>query len=153
MALRRWEPFEGLTPLREAMNQLMEESFIRPMRFGLFGSAFPVDVYETADEYVVEAMLAGVKPEELQVTAVRDTLTIRATIKPARPEDKKAGTYVRRERFEGEMLRVIALPTEIDADHVAATYEHGMLTLHVAKTQAVKPKTITVQVKEAAGVH
>jgi HSP20 family protein len=156
MALTRWEPFEGLTPLRDVMNQLFEESFIRPMRFGVVGRVFPVDVYETDADYVVEALLPGVKPEDVKITALRDTITIHATMKPLRqPKEKtdKAGFYVRQERYEGEMSRTIELPTEIDAEKIIATYEHGMLTLHAPKVEAAKPKQITVQVKEPALAH
>ena len=83
MAMRRWEPFEEIALLRNAVNWLFEESVVRPMRFGMLGSTFPVDVSETETEFVVEAPLAGVKPEDIQVSAVRDTPTIHATIKGA----------------------------------------------------------------------
>ncbi len=156
MALTRWEPFEGLTPLRDVMNQLLEESFIRPMRFGVVGRVFPVDVYETDADYVLEALLPGVKPEDVQITAMRDTITIHATMKPL-PQPKetmdKAGLYVRQERYAGEMSRTIELPTEIDAEQVTATYEHGMLTVRAPKVEAAKPKQIPVQVKEPAVAH
>ncbi len=156
MALTRWEPFEGLTPLRDAMNQLLEDSFIRPMRFGLVGRVFPVDVFETEGEYVIEAPLPGVKPEDVKITAVRDMLTIRAALKPSiKPEEKpeKAGFYVRRERYEGEMSRTIALPTEIDPDKVVATYDQGVLTLRVPKVEAAKPKQIPIRPTGPASVH
>lgn len=159
MALTRWEPFEELTPLRDAVNRLFEETFVRPMRYGVLASTFPVDVYETETEYVVEAPLAGVKPDDIKVTAVRDTLTIHASIKSTeKPETKtekmpKTGYYVRRERFTGEMTRTIELPTEIESDKVAATYEHGMLILRVPKAEALKPKQIAVHVTEPALTH
>jgi HSP20 family protein len=156
MALTRWEPFEGLTPLRDAMNQLLEDSFIRPMRFGLVGRVFPVDILEMEGEYVIEVPLPGVKPEDVKITAMRDALTIRATLKPTiKPEEKpeKAGFYVRRERYEGEMSRTIGLPTEIDPDKVMATYDQGVLTLHVPKVEAAKPKQIPIRPTGPASVH
>jgi HSP20 family protein len=156
MALTRWEPFEGLTPLRDVMNQLFEESFIRPMRFGLVGRVFPVDVFETDTDYVLEAPLPGVKPEDVQITALHDTITIHAMMKPFRPPKEKAektGFYVRQERYEGDMSRTIELPTEIDTEKVTATYEHGLLTLHAPKVEAVKPKQIAVQVKQPTTAH
>jgi HSP20 family protein len=159
MAMTRWEPLEELTPLRDAVNRLFEETFVRPMRYGMLASTFPVDVYETETEYVVEAPLAGVKPEDIQVTAVRDTLTVHASLKSTeKPESKadktpKTGYYVRRERFTGEMVRTIELPTQIEPEKVAATYEHGMLILRVPKAEALKPKQIAVRVKEPAMTH
>lgn len=61
--------------------------------------------------------------------------------------------YVRRERYIGEMSRTIELPTPIEAEGVTATYEHGILTLHVPKAAKIEPVTIPVRVKGPATVH
>ena len=148
MSLVPRDPFEALMPLREAINRMFEESFVWP-RFEFFtGRFFPIDISETEDkqQYVIEASLPGIKPEELQITAEGDTLTIRVSRK-GEQEKKEKGTYVRRERYEGEMSRTISLPTPIDADKVQATYERGVLTLRVPKAEGVKPKQIPIQVK------
>ncbi len=148
------DPFETLTPLREAVNRLFEESFIWPGRFEVFtGRTFPVDVYESKDqsEYVVEAPLPGAKLEDISITAMGDTLTIRYTTKGEEKVEKP--TYVRRERYEGEMSRTITLPTQIQPEKVQAVYEKGVLTLHVPKSEAAKPKQISVKVKEGAGAR
>jgi len=62
-------------------------------------------------------------------------------------------SYVRRERFEGDMTRIITLPTHILPEKVVATYEQGVLKLHVPKSEEVKPKQIPIKVKELAGAH
>ena len=151
MSLIVRDPFETLIPLRDAMNRLFEESFIGPRSQLLTSQAFPVDIYETDDQhaYVVEATLPGAKPEQIQITAVETTLTIRVAEKQEGKVNK--GNYVRRERYEGEMQRTIVLPTTIEAQKVEATYEHGVLTLHIPKTEAAKPKQISIQVKQAVG--
>lgn len=152
MTLVPRDPFGAMYPLREAMNRLFEESFI-PSRFEFFaGHVIPIDVKETDDKqkYVVEASLPGIKSEELQITAEDDTLSIRVVRKEEK-EEKEKGSYVRRERYEGELSRTISLPTRIDADKVEATYEHGVLTLYIPKSESVKPKQISVKVKELAG--
>jgi HSP20 family protein len=148
MSMMRRDPLEALMPLREAMNRLFEDSFIWPGRLEVFsGRSFPVDVYESKDqqEYIVEASLPGAKPEDISITAMGDTLTIRYTTK--REESVEKQNVVRRERYEGEMTRTISLPTQIDPDKVQATYERGVLTLHVPKSEAAKPKQISVNVK------
>jgi HSP20 family protein len=153
MSLIVRDPFETLTPLRDAMNRLFEESFVGPRSELVTSQAFPVDIYETDDQhaYVVEATLPGTKPENIQITAVDNTLTIRVAEKQ---EGKvKKGNYVRRECYEGERQRAITLPTTIDAQKVEATYEHGVLTLRIPKTEAAKPKQIHVQVRQAIGSH
>jgi len=153
MSLIVRDPFETLTPLRDAMSRLFEESFVGPRSDLLTSQAFPVDIYETDDQhaYVVEATIPGTKPENIQITAVDNTLTIRVAEK--QEEKVKKGNYVRRERYEGERLRAITLPTTIEAQKVEATYEHGVLTLRIPKTEAAKPKQIRVQVRQAIGSH
>jgi HSP20 family protein len=151
MSLIVRDPFETLTPLRDAMNRLFEESFVGPRSQLLTSQAFPVDIYETDDQhaYVVEATLPGTKPENIQITAVDTTLTIRVAEKQEEKVNK--GNCVRRERYEGERVRAITLPTTIEAQKVEATYEHGVLTLRIPKTEAAKPKQIRVQIRQAIG--
>ncbi len=80
-----------------------------------------------------------------------DTLTISYATKGEEKVEKP--TYVRRERYEGEMTRTITLPTQIQPEKVEATFESGVLTLHIPKSEAAKPKQIEVKVKEAAGAR
>ena len=153
MSMMLRDSFDVLMPLRDAMNRLIEESFIGP-RFELWtGRVFPVDIYETEDklQYVFKASLPGVKPEELEITAEGGTLTVRVVKKQEEKIEK--GSFLRHERFEGEMSRTIVLPSLIEAEKVEATFEHGVLTLTIPKAEAVKPKQITVRVKELAGAR
>jgi HSP20 family protein len=139
-------------PLRDAMNRLFEGSFIWPGSMDVFtGRTFPVDVYETKDQqgYVVEASIPGAKPEDISVTAVGDTLTINYTTKSEQTVERP--NYVRRERYEGGMTRTISLPTQIDPEKVQATYEHGVLKLQIPKSEAAKPKQISIKPQPPAG--
>ncbi len=148
------DPFEALMPLRDAVNRLFEESFIWPGRIEVFaGRTFPVDVYETKDQqgYVIEASLPGAKPEDISITAMGNNLTIRYVTKGEEKVEKP--TYVRRERYEGEMTRTISLPTEIVPEKVQATYEQGILKLQVPKAEAAKPKQISVKTAATAGTR
>lgn len=171
MSMIPWEPFDeprGVTTLRDAINRLFEDSVVQPARMAVFGRTFPLDLRETDQEYVVEAALPGFTPNEVKVTATQDTLTIRATkaveqdVAPQRhngqkattpaqgkPVAEKPGVYVRRERYSGEMVRVIELPTPIDPNKVTATYEHGELILTLPKAPHAQPKQIPIQLKEA----
>ncbi len=142
-----WEPFGVATPLREAMNRLFEDSFIGSTRFDpLIGRALPVDVFESEGEYTIEASLPGVKPEDLQVSATDDTITIRAEIKHTSYETSK-GSYLRRERQEGEVYRSVRLATPIDPAKISAHYEHGVLRLTAPKAESAKPRQIEVKVQ------
>jgi HSP20 family protein len=160
MALTPWEPFEELLPaplegavsLRDAMNRLFASSMMSPRWLEPFGRMLPVDVRETDSEYVIDASMPGVKPNELQVSATDNAITIRASHK-AEEETKRGGTYLRRERYEGEMSRVIGLSSPIDPNKVTASYEHGVLVLHAPKTAAAKAKQIEIKVKESTTAH
>ncbi len=148
------DPSDTFLPLRQAMDRLLEGSFLWPGRFDLFtGQSFPIDLYESNDhqQYIVEATVPGFKPEEIQITAQGGQLTIHATKKQEQKQEK--GGYVRRERYEGEMTRVVTLPGAIDESKVEATYEHGVLTVRIPKAEGAQPKQIPVKVKEVSGTR
>ncbi|HTK06288.1 MAG TPA: Hsp20/alpha crystallin family protein [Ktedonobacteraceae bacterium] len=151
MAMMKRDPFDALMPLREAMNRLFEESFIGPRFEFLTGRTFPLDVYESEDKqkYVVEASLPGLKIEDIQVTAEGDTLSIRV----AKREETKVekGNYMRHERYEGEMDRMITLPSTIEPANVQAEYEHGVLKITIPKSATIASKQIPIRVKETTG--
>lgn len=153
------EPRETFGSLRDAVGRLFEESFVNPRAIEslVFGRSFPLDITETEHEYVVEASLPGVKLEDVQITALGNTMTIRAMRKPAEMTEKTK-TYMRRERYEGEVQRIITLPTPIEVERVSAVYENGVLTVRIPKTEIPKPKQIRVTIehppkKEVAEVH
>lgn len=90
-----------------------------------------VDVYQTADMIVVKAMIAGVRPEDLDVSITRDMVTIRGT----REEERVAhdDDYFTRELYWGSFSRSISLPEEIDVDEAEAVEKHGLLILKLPK--------------------
>jgi len=136
--------------LRDAMERLFEDSFIMSGPFSFpTGRMFPIDISENDNSYLVEAALPGSKPEDIEITALGDTLSIRATQKRDEKTEKE-GRYVRHERYEGEMSRTITLPSTVDPDKVKATYENGVLKLEIPKAQAQQSKRIQVQTKEPA---
>ncbi|GCE30148.1 heat-shock protein Hsp20 [Dictyobacter alpinus] len=154
MTLAPRDPFDALMPLREAMSRLFEESFVTP-RMEMFTSrTFPLDVYETDNKkgYVIEASIAGFKPEEIHVTAEDNMIHIQAS-KKMEKEHKEKDNYIRRERYADEMDRTISLPTHIDANKIQASYDNGVLILQVPKVEEAKPKQVPIKVKEAAGSH
>src|SRR5207249_2789763 len=96
--MTRWDPFNEMLSLREAMNQLLEDSFVSPntTRRGQGGFVPALDVSETEDGYLVEAALPGMKPEDLQITVENNVLTIKGELRQE-SEDKKRN-YHRVER-------------------------------------------------------
>lgn len=146
--LVRWEPFRDLVSLREAMDRLFEESFVRP-REGILTPAgvntLAVDMYETPEEVVVRTALPGVDPADIDVSVVGDTLTIKGETTSEKEEE---GTnYIRRERRYGSFSRSLAIPTNVVADKTVADFSKGILTLRLPKADEVKPKRIEIKTR------
>lgn len=147
--LQPWEPYREMLSLRDAMNRLFEESFLRPGAFGLESSpsAAPVDVYETDNDLVLKASVPGLKPEDLDVTITGDVLTIKGEYKPEEQAEQQRN-YLRQERRYGSFCRQLSLPTTIDANRVTATFDNGILTLQMPKREEVKPKSVKITAKK-----
>ncbi|MGQ9675241.1 MAG: Hsp20/alpha crystallin family protein [Chloroflexota bacterium] len=148
MSIVRWDPFGELVTLREAMNRLLEDSFVRPssaVATVAGGRLFPVDVYQTENEYVVKATLPGVKPEDVDISVSDGILTIKGEIKEE--QEVKRENYLLQERRFGSFHRELTLPVEVEADKAEATFENGILSLKLPKAERVKPKTIKVVTK------
>ena len=146
MAIERWEPFRGAMSLRDAMDWMFRESFLRPDFFwgGREGGWMPMDVEERGDEYVVRASMPGWKPEEIDASVQGDTVTISGERKPAEQEEK-GKTYHLRERGFASFRRSFTFPTTVDADRATASYENGELVLTIPKGEAAKPRRIEVK--------
>jgi HSP20 family protein len=147
-SLVKWEPFGDLVSLREAMDRLFEESFVRmrglPTPFG--AEALAIDMYETADSVVVQTGVPGVKPEDIDITISGDLLTIKGETTVEKKVEKE--NYIRQERRYGSFQRSVRLPASLVHDEAAATFEDGVLTLTIPKSEEAKPKTIKVETKK-----
>jgi HSP20 family protein len=143
--VRRTSPLGELVSLRQAMDRLFEDSFVRPRGVGFateFGASLPLDVTNTADALLVEAALPGVRPEDVEITVEDGTLTIRAESKDER--DETQGETIIREIRRGSMSRAVTLPSGLEADKATATFENGVLHLTFPRAEAVKPRQIRI---------
>ena len=145
MSITRWNPARDFLSLREAMDRLFEDSFIRPsmVPFDGRGAGFPADLKETPEAFLLKATLPGVKADQLDINATTESVTIRAETKEETEE--KEGHWLLRERRHGSFERNFMLPTQIDPNKVEATFEDGILTLTMPKSEAVRPKQIKVR--------
>ena len=148
MSISRWDPFREMLSLREAMNQLLEESYVRPGPTAGAGAqgaaqALALDVADRGDAYEVTASLPGVRPEDIHCAVQGDTLTIRGESKAE--QERREGNYLLRERRSGVMQRTVSLPAPIEADAVEADYQDGVLTLRLPKSRASMPRRIDVR--------
>ncbi|MCX8126181.1 MAG: Hsp20/alpha crystallin family protein [Dehalococcoidia bacterium] len=148
--LIRWEPFREMMSLRDAIDRLFEDSFVRPSRLlwpELGRADVPIDMYQTANEVVVKASVPGLKPDEVNISITGDTLTI----KGERKEEKETREqdYFFRERRYGAFSRSVTIPVPVKTDKAEATFENGVLTITLPKAEEVKPKQIKVKAKAA----
>lgn len=147
MSIMRWEPFSELVTLRDAMDRLFEESFVRPGRLLGWPAAgtVPVDMYQQDGNIVVKAPIPGVKPEDVDVSVVGNTLTIRGEMKEEK--EVKEENVIRRERRFGSFSRSVSLPSPVDTSKADATFENGVLTLTMPIAEEAKPKQIRIKKK------
>lgn len=144
MALDRWDPWRDMASMREAMERMIQENFLRPAGSILpaMRGLVPLDVVEKDDSFEVRASLPGVKPEDVQVTVQGDTLTIRGETKGE--QERKEENWLLRERRSGSVYRSITLPSALDADRATARFEQGVLILDIPKSEKAKAKQIQV---------
>ncbi len=102
-----------------------------------------VDVYQTPDMIVVKSMIAGVRPEDLDVTITRDTIIIRGKREEERVENED--DYFVRELYWGSFSRTIQLPQEIDVDEAEAIEKHGLLILKLPKLDKKRQSKLKVR--------
>lgn len=90
-----------------------------------------VDVYQTPTHIIIKAMIAGVKPEDLDVSITRDMVTVRG--KRERHTEGGTGEYFFEELYWGGFSRTIVLPQEVDIEEAEAAEKHGLLIIRLPK--------------------
>jgi HSP20 family protein len=159
MAMERWRPRWGVIPWRpfremEEMERRFEDIFGHPFLPAVWrrlpveerGWAPAIEVFEREDKFVVKAEIPGMKEEDIDVSVVGDTLTIKGERK-AESEVKEEDYYCC-ERSYGGFFRSITLPSTVDARKIEADYENGILEVSLPKAAEVKPKKISIAGKK-----
>ena len=102
-----------------------------------------VDVYQTPTSIIVQTMVAGVKPEDLELTIARDMITIRGKREESRTIDEE--NYFAKELYWGSFSRTILLPQEVEPEEAEATENHGLLTIKLQKIDKEKRTSIKIK--------
>jgi len=135
--------FAEMDRMARQMDVLTRAMLGRPALQMFPSKVFPaVNIAENKDKYFIRAELPGIKADEIELQVSGKNLTISGERK-IRSEGQKV-KYHRREREAGKFSRVIGLPGEIDGDNVGARMVDGVLVVELAKSEAAKPKQITV---------
>ena len=102
-----------------------------------------IDVFQTERDLIIQTAIAGIKPENLEVTVERDIVAIRGIRQKPSEEN---GDYFAKECYWGPFTREVILPVEIDPDRVKAMMQEGILTVKMPKILREKKRIITVNV-------
>jgi HSP20 family molecular chaperone IbpA len=102
-----------------------------------------VDVYQTPEMIIIKSMIAGVRPDDLDVTIARDLVTIRGKREEERISNED--DYYVRELYWGSFSRTIQLPEEIDVDEAEAVEKHGLLILKLPKLDKKRSSKLKVK--------
>jgi HSP20 family protein len=130
----KWSPLRELDWMNRGMRRMFDD-------FGFAPTVSPAaDVYETKDEFVVELEVPGFEEQELGVEVTDHTLVV----KGERLEAKAEKEFRLRERLEQTFERRFYLPTDVDTEHVKATFSKGVLELHAPKLTGSKPHRIEI---------
>ena len=104
-----------------------------------------VDVYQTPDDIVVESAIAGAKPDNIDVSATADSVTIRGT--RTRENEISSENYLYQECYWGKFARSIILPQEIDPESASVIFKNGILTVRLPKVNKKKTKKLRVSME------
>jgi len=130
-----------------AIDEQEEETWEEPEPGPPQDGELPVDMYQTDDHIVIRALVAGVSPNELEISITRDMVTVRGV----REEYQEANDdgYFHRELFWGGFSRTLLLPEEVAIDEAEAQEKHGMLEIKLPKLD--KHRTTQLKVRTNAG--
>lgn len=145
--ITRHNPWSDMVSLREAMNNLFEDSFIP--RFGSTGRGMVSNLYETADSFVLQLPLSGAKPEDVEITAQQNTVNVKWTTQVSVPENATThwSGFASSQYQQG-----FTLPVPIDTERAEANYENGILAITLPKAEHARARQVKVQTKTPAFV-
>lgn len=154
MAIQRWRPWDEFREMERRMEEMMRHPLM-PLRQPLSWWRVPteelawmpaLEIYEKEDKFVVRTELPGMKKEEIDISVLGDTLTIKGERKTE--SEVKDEDYYRCELCYGKFSRAVTLPSAVQAGKVEASYDNGILEITLPKAAEAKPRKVEVKVKE-----
>ena len=141
--LMRYNPWEELSSWHRDIDDLFGRFFGHSEASSSLGNWVPrMETYRKDNEFVLRFDLPGVNPNDVQVQAEGNVLSISGERKS---EEKREGYQ---ETSYGKFERTVTLPQGIEADKIAARYEHGVLEIHVPLTAQLAGRKIPVQIEQ-----
>ncbi|GAC1390362.1 MAG: Hsp20/alpha crystallin family protein [Ktedonobacteraceae bacterium] len=140
--ITRYNPFNEAVSLRDAMDRLFADSFISPSVSGLMSNhGAGANLFETADGFIFQVPMPGVKAEDVEIIAQQDTLSLKWTTNLQVPEGV---TALWRGFQPGQYQQSFTLPSPINSEGAEAHYSDGILTLNLPKAEHAKAHVVKV---------
>jgi HSP20 family protein len=134
---RAWNPLLEIQRVQAQMNRLLEDLE------GPDGAEFPpIELWTGDDGLRLRALLPGFASDDIEVTVVGDTLTLKASREA--PQDADGRAWHRRERSHGRFVRTLQLPYSVEAGNVKASFKNGVLDVELPRAESDKPRRIPV---------
>ena len=140
--LVRWDPAAEVDSLQSEVNRLFDGFFGGGRSNGSRRWIPPMDLAETEDELVLTADLPGMSEEDIAIEVKDGVLAVTGERKDGRRESGSG--YHRAERSFGRFSRTLALPRGVDAEHVSAKFDRGVLEVHIPKPEERKPFRVQI---------
>jgi HSP20 family protein len=142
----RWNPFREMAAMQSAIDRIFDETWRTgwPVTNGTTSGFFmAVDVHETADAYQVFASLPGVTADQINISINDGVLSL--SVEVPQPEIPEGTRVLMQERGFGKFSRSICLARAVDNEHVEATFEDGVLSLHLPVAPEAQPRQIPIK--------
>jgi HSP20 family protein len=140
MAIVRWDPWRELAGFERQFDELFGRGRAGSRGQGMSTWVPALDVHQDGDTMVIRAEIAGVDPDNVEITIDDDVLTMSGK----REDDRKVeeGQWIRRERVTGQFRRSISLPPGVDPDKVKAAAKHGVIEIRVPRPSPAEPHRV-----------
>jgi HSP20 family protein len=142
MTLTRWYPIREVAALQNRFNSLLQDIGTETDTVTAASFVPAVDVYEDAGKIVLKLEIPGIKEEDVDVRVENQSLTVRGERKFE--SEEKQENFHRIERSYGSFFRSFSLPTTVDTENVAASYNAGVLKLELKKKASAQPRQIKI---------
>ncbi len=144
---RGWAPFQDLVTIQDRINNLFEGSMGYKDDKSLASTTWKplVDIFEDEEAITIKAELPEVDEKDVQINLDNNMLTIRGERNLEKEEKKES--YHRVERYYGSFQRSFELPTTVDRDNIAASYDKGVLKVVLPKKEEDQPKKVQIEIK------
>jgi len=135
---RGLDPWSEFQRIENEMNRVLSR-FVSPST----GDFPAVNIWSDGEETLVTTEIPGIESGAIDISVAGKTLILKGAREPDQVEE--GSSYHRRERWYGQFSKAIELPFTIDADRVAADFSNGILTIRLPRSEAEKPRKITIK--------